>query len=254
MSNRSVGWQAALAFAAPIGGTLVLVATSIRTGSSVQGSLMILACLAFIEIFALRAYILHTRVGSLVGRKVRGLWYSRRMSGSGAGLSVGEGFRGEHLARVEVGDNCYFGRGVELFPLLSSAGTWYDPRITIGNNVCIGDYDRFACCNEIVIEDDVLFAAYVHISDHSHRYEDTEARIADQGVVSRGGVRIGRGTWVGIRAEILPGVHVGEHCVIGAGAIVTRDVPDYSVAVGNPARVIRTYDPSSGEWVRPRIA
>lgn len=234
--------------------TVSAVAVAVTLGQRADGAsaplaaTAALASFALIEAGAIRAYILHTASGRLVGRRVRGLWYARRMGGAGTRLSVGEGFRGAHLDRIEVGNHCYFGRGVEMFPVLESDGKSHSPRIVIGNNVVIGDYDRFACSDELVIEDHALFAAYVHISDHSHQYEDPGIPVSQQGIVSRGRVFVGEGAWIGIKAEILAGVRIGRHAVIGAGSVVTRDVPDYCIAVGNPARVIKQYDANEGQW------
>ncbi len=94
------------------------------------------------------------------------------------------------------------------------------------------------------------FAAYVHITDHSHEYRDISKPVIDQGVFTKGPVRIGKGSWIGLRASILSGVTIGEHSVVAAGSIVTKDVPAYSVVAGCPARVISHYDNETGKWVK----
>lgn len=150
---------------------------------------------------------------------------------------------------IAFGNNVSIGHNVEMFPLITYHGEEYSPNIIIGNNVIIGDYNRFACKDNITIEDDVLFAAYVHITDHSHEYRDPSLSIIEQGVFEKGPIRIGKGSWIGLRCSILSGVTIGEHCVIGAGSIVTKDIPSYSIAVGTPARVIKKYDFHAGVWV-----
>lgn len=150
---------------------------------------------------------------------------------------------------ISFGNNVSMGHNVEMFPLITYNGEEYSPNIIIGNNVIIGDYNRFACKDNITIEDDVLFAAYVHITDHSHEYRDPFLSIIEQGVSEKGPIRIGKGSWIGLRCSILSGVSIGEHCVIGAGSVVTKDIPSYSIAVGVPAKVIKKYDFDSGVWV-----
>ena len=150
---------------------------------------------------------------------------------------------------IAFGDNVSLGHNVEIFPLASFHTEQYTPKISIGNNVIIGDYNRFACKDTITIEDNVLFAAYVHITDHSHEYRDPSISIMEQGVFEKGPVKIGKGSWIGLRCSILSGVSIGEHSVIGAGSIVTRDIPSYSIAVGAPAKVIKKYDFQKGTWV-----
>jgi len=63
-------------------------------------------------------------------------------------------------------------------------------------------------------------------------------------------VRIGDGTWIGQRAIILPGVSVGKHCIIVAGSVCTKDIPDYSMAAGVPAKVIKRWDKAEKQWIR----
>ena len=70
----------------------------------------------------------------------------------------------------------------------------------------------------------------------------------EQGTIEKGPVRIGRNSWIGIRCSILSGVTIGEHSVIGAGSIVTHDVPPFSIAAGVPARVIKKYNFETQKW------
>ena len=87
----------------------------------------------------------------------------------------------------------------------------------------------------------VLLSPNVYITDCDHEYRDLEVPVIDQGIVQRGQtVSIGDGSYIGINAVIVGNVKIGEHCVIGANSVVTKDVPDYCVAVGSPARVIKS--------------
>lgn len=91
----------------------------------------------------------------------------------------------------------------------------------------------------IVIEDDVLIGSSVHIYVDTHNFQDVGVAIASQGFLPSKQVLIRKGAWVGANSIILPGVIVGENSVIGAGSVVTKKVPDFCVAVGNPAKVIK---------------
>gem|GEM_PF-853047 len=150
--------------------------------------------------------------------------------------------------RIKMMNNVTIDHDVDILPVNKVNGVNYNPQIVIGNNVYIGAYNRFACCNSIIIEDDVLFAAYVHITDHSHEFRNIEMPIIGQGIYEKGPVKIGRGSWLGFRCNILSGVTIGEHCIIAAGSVVTKDVPNYSVVAGVPARVIKQYDFTLNEW------
>lgn len=80
----------------------------------------------------------------------------------------------------------------------------------------------------------------MYITDCDHEYRDINVPVIDQGIVQRGQmVSIGEGSYIGINAVIVGNVKIGKHCVIGANSVVTKDVPDYCVAVGSPAKAIR---------------
>ena len=103
----------------------------------------------------------------------------------------------------------------------------------------------------VTIGRDVLLAQYVVLSALNHEYADPYRPIRLQGVSVRA-ITVEDGAWVGAHAIVLPGLRVGRNAVVAAGAVVTKDVPDYSVVVGNPARVVRQYDPASGAFERWR--
>jgi len=109
------------------------------------------------------------------------------------------------------------------------------PTVMIGERVYIG---AFCCLGDITLEDDVLLGSHVSIANggRQHGFDRLDVPIREQpGVWPR--ITIGEDTWIGDRAVIL--ADVGKHCVVGAGAVVTKPIPDYAIAVGNPARVIR---------------
>jgi acetyltransferase-like isoleucine patch superfamily enzyme len=86
----------------------------------------------------------------------------------------------------------------------------------------------------------VLFSNNVFICDHLHAFDDTDTPVMRQGATAPQPVEVGEGTWLGINVAVMPGVRIGRHCVIGANSVVTDDVPDYAIAVGAPARVVRS--------------
>lgn len=109
-------------------------------------------------------------------------------------------------------------------------------------DVIIGDYTRIGLHNTIIgpvtIGNHVNLAQGITVTSLNHNFEDKEKRIDEQGV-STTPVTIGDDVWIGANAVILPGVHVGQHCVIAAGAVVTKDVPDHSLVAGVPAKIIK---------------
>lgn len=121
--------------------------------------------------------------------------------------------------------------------------------LIIGRQCSIGHFNEIFATQSIVIEDCVLVADRVYISDNLHGYTNIEQPIIKQPVEQNGTVRIGTGSWIGVGVAIL-GANIGKHCIIGANSVVTHDIPDYSVAVGAPAKVVKRYNFSTQRWER----
>jgi len=123
-------------------------------------------------------------------------------------------------------------------------------RLFIGAGTHIGPHCHISGTkNKIIIGKNVLLAPRVYISTTNRRYDDVSKPVIDQGYVSKGDVTIEDGSWIGIGACILSGVKIGKNSIIGANSVVTRDIPPYSIAVGNPARVIRKYNFNEKKWI-----
>lgn len=125
-------------------------------------------------------------------------------------------------------------------------------RIVLHKGVEVGEHSTIACVNCVEIGDNVLFGPHVFISDHNHEYENPNVAVCRQGerCKSSDRVYIGNDSWIDTNAVIVGNVSIGKHCVIGANSVVTKDIPDYSIAVGLPAKVIKQYDFEKKEWVK----
>jgi acetyltransferase-like isoleucine patch superfamily enzyme len=121
-----------------------------------------------------------------------------------------------------------------------------DTVVRIGNRCVIGKGSTIVGHASVEIGDDVWTGPHVYVTDANHGYEDITVPIGLQFAAPRP-VRIGAGSWLGTGVVVLPGTTIGRHVVVGAGAVVADDLPDNSVAVGSPARVVRQY--VDGEWV-----
>jgi lipopolysaccharide O-acetyltransferase len=108
--------------------------------------------------------------------------------------------------------------------------------IRIGDGVSLRHHVTISACESIVIEDDVLIAAWTSIYDADHTLGPRGNPIWYPQRTAP--VRIGRGSWLGERVAVLRGADVGAHCIVGANSVVKGTIPDYSVAVGAPARVV----------------
>lgn len=129
---------------------------------------------------------------------------------------------------------------------------------TINNmvgDVCIGNHSRVGLCNTLIgpvrIGNEVNIAQGIVISGLNHNYEDPAVPIISQGV-STSPILIEDDVWIGANAVILAGVTIGRHSVVAAGSIVTRSVPPFTIVAGNPARIVKQYDETKKEWIKPR--
>jgi acetyltransferase-like isoleucine patch superfamily enzyme len=126
-----------------------------------------------------------------------------------------------------------------------------EPVIVIDDNCHIGYGSIISAKNRIHLERDVLVAQQVLIVDHNHAYEDVTLPIAKQGITEGGRIRIGQGSWIGRGAAIICSrgqLTIGRNCVIAVNTVVTRSIPDYCLVWGNPAMIIRQYDPETRAW------
>ena len=151
--------------------------------------------------------------------------------------------------KIDNSRNVHLGNGVQIAPycLICPHG---DSIINLDDNVNIGMFSRIACINGITIGKNVLTGPHVFISDYNHEYRDVSKPICEQGNNGTGKVVIGDDCWIGTNVVICGDVTIGKHVVIGAGAFINRDIPDFTVVVGNPAKVVKKYNFENGLWER----
>ncbi|MHC1767839.1 MAG: acyltransferase [Verrucomicrobiia bacterium] len=154
-----------------------------------------------------------------------------------------------HPENIFIGERVGIRHGCRLEAVVSRFGKNHQPRIVIGDDSSFEQNLHVVCGESVVIGNKVAVTENVGIFDIWHPYQDLTTPIVDQ-PLRTAPVNIGDETLVGMGAVIQPGVSIGKHCVIGANSVVTRDIPDYAVAVGAPARVIKRYDRSRAAWVK----
>ena len=140
---------------------------------------------------------------------------------------------------VEIGNRVYIRKGARLEVLGKVLKN--SPKISIGDNTTIHLYFHCGAAESVVIGKDVMIAGHVYISDHDHIYDHPTLAARNVQDLSSSPVVIEDGVWLGQGCVILKGVNVGKRSVVGANAVVTKDVPPYSVVGGVPARIIKEF-------------
>lgn len=184
--------------------------------------------------------------------KLRFLYWSHRFGSVKGKITLGRNITFQSPECLHFGKDIYIGKYSYFLPCTEYAGKKYTPKITIGDGCHIGIRNSFACIDGITIGKNVLFAGYVHLTDHSHGFEDITQPVTPQPLTSKGPIVIEDDCWLGFEAEILSGVHIGKHCVVAARSVVTKDVPDYSVVAGNPARIVKRYNFETNKWEKAK--
>lgn len=133
---------------------------------------------------------------------------------------------------------------IQLYPQLVDE----TPHIVIGDGCYLGYYLTILAGADITIGNFVLMASNIIISSENHGIDPEDViEYMDQKLIGKE-VSIGDGCWIGEKVCILPGTHIGKKTIVGAGSVVTKDIPDYCIAVGNPARVIKKYSFETHRW------
>lgn len=166
--------------------------------------------------------------------------YSRYFKSFGKGSKLAPGVRLGHANFITLGRNVSVMSHCMLECCPTEGST---PEMTLGNDISIGEYSHITCASRVEIGDGLLTGRFVLITDNAHggnTPEEMDVAPLMRKTHSRGAVVIGKNVWIGDKATILPHVRIGDGAVIAANAVVTRDVPPYSVAAGCPARIVKT--------------
>jgi len=152
---------------------------------------------------------------------------------------------------IELADQVYLAPDVWLNVVFGAESP--GPKIVLGRGCRIGRRSTISSSNYVELGDDVLLAPSVLIMDHNHQYSDPNVPIHAQGVTDGGRIIIERNCWLGQGSVISCGrgeLSLGRNSVVGANCVVTKSFPPFSVIAGNPARLMRRYDPDSKKWIR----
>lgn len=179
-------------------------------------------------------------------RQIKMLYYKCRLGSFGAKSRI------YSPLHIDGKKNIYIGKDVVV-----QYKTWLAAVPLTGSSVCklivddgcrIGHFCHIYSTKSIHIGSNCLLADKIYISDNLHSYNDISIPILKSGIIQKKEVEIGEGSWLGENVCVI-GASIGKHCVVGANSVVTKDIPDFSVAVGAPAKVIKSFDFHLNEWV-----
>lgn len=174
-----------------------------------------------------------------------------RLTTAGGLIRIGAFSRVDCTSRegIEVGHNFKLG----AFSHMIASGTLSDlgQGISIGDNVGISEFAYLGGAGGLRIGSDVIVGQYFSTHPENHVFTDPDVPIREQGV-TREGIEIGSGCWIGAKVTILDGVTLGCGCVVAAGSVVTRNFPDYSIIGGVPARVLKMRERPTSDTSRDK--
>lgn len=184
--------------------------------------------------------------------RIRGCALASIIGWSGSYIGVGSKIIGTRA--IQVGYGAYINRYAWIEAVHIFKGCTFRPYISLGKGFAASDRLHISCINEVRIGDFCLFGSGVYIADHNHGIYsgENQSNPADSPIsrqlLATGAVVIGSNVWLGDNVVIVGPVTIGDGVVIGANSVVTRDIPENVIAVGSPARIVKEYESSSGEW------
>ncbi len=199
---------------------------------------------AIIDIIATLWHLIYPYSLSLKFQRLRQYFFSswiKHEFNSIEKVSFGRGLSLIGAHNISIGNKTAFGINGTLQAHDSYLGVKYNPSIIIGCNCWIGDYFNISAIDSITIGDNLVAGRWVTILDNTHGATDIESlRIppADRKLASHGAISIGNNVLIGDKVTILSGVSIGDNVVIGSNAVVTKDIPPYSIIGGIPAKII----------------
>lgn len=192
---------------------------------------------------------LHLFIGYKTVQKIQGL--RKRIYSAWISLEFGEcgsnckfsGFSWLHEPKLmRFGNNVTIGKNVVIELYKQYRTQKFDPVFKVGDNSSFGDDGHITCVNKIIIGNNVVIGRKVFITDNSHGKSDRnnlELNPFQRLLETKGPVIIEDYAWIGEMVCIMPGVTIGKGSIIGANAVVTKNIPPYCVAAGNPAHIVK---------------
>lgn len=196
-------------------------------------------------IFICRLFFFLLKKYEKLKAKMFSVWCQHQMRSHGEHIQIHPSSSVLSLERISIGNNFNTGPMLRLRAYTDFGNHKYDATITIGNNFYAGDNCAIMAVGHIIIGNNVTLASRVTVIDHSHGigdYSDMKEPVMERNLGVKGPIIIEDNVWLCEGVVILSNVKIGENAIIGANSVVTHDIPANSIAVGIPAKVIRTIE------------
>lgn len=181
--------------------------------------------------------------------KIRNTLFFGKYGKIGKGSYILKPMRIVGAEQIFIGDHCSILHHARMETVRGWQEESFAGKITIGNHTSIEQNCHIIAADELDIGKNCVISSFVYISDCGHECEDMEKGVMENPLFVKR-TKIGAACFIGTGAKIMPGVTIGNRVVVGAGAVVTTDVPDDSMVVGMPARIIKKYDAEEKKWKR----
>lgn len=152
---------------------------------------------------------------------------------------------------IFVGKNVFIRKFARIEPIIQWHDKKFNPKIEIEDNVHIEQNLHLICGEKVFIGSSTLISSFVFITDVNHVFDNISLSVIQQGLAVVPTI-IEKNCFIGTGVKIMAGVHIGEHSVIGANAVVTHDIPPYSVVAGIPAKVIKKFNFETNQWEKTK--
>ena len=149
--------------------------------------------------------------------------------------------------KIFIGNHCNILNQARIETIQRWKEKEFNGSIHIGDHTSIEQNCHIIAADKLEIGDHTVISAFVYIADCGHSMDNINESVMEQPLFVKR-TKIGAYSFIGIGAKIMPGVEIGEHVVVGAGAVVTKDVPPYTMVAGNPAKIIKRYNMEDQKW------
>ena len=168
----------------------------------------------------------------------------------GRNIVLGKGMRFKNSSFLKLGSNVTICDNARFLFVKEYKGESYNPKSVIGDNVFIAYNFTLMAAAPITIHNNVLIASNVVITSENHGINPELTSSYSETPLVGSPVEIGEGCWLGEKVMVMPGVKLGERCVVAAGAVVTKSFPSYSLIAGVPAKLVKKYNHNTHSWQR----